>query len=128
MCEGVWYVNTSQEAPLTLFSGQSSETSVGPQRAVSFFFSWPALILLLICHVPGGGNQWLSVLVGQPPFLLLARRGVSACKLCTGNTHAWGLQSCHQPSKPFKERGDAKSWAVHDCARTGHLMGVSWDG
>ena len=23
---------------------------------------------------------------------------------------------------------DAKSWAVHDCARTDHSMGVSWDG
>ena len=78
MCEEVWYVNTSQGAPLTLFSGQSSETSVGPQRAVSFLFTGPALILLLICHVSGGGaqafrclrhyNQWFSVLVGHPPF------------------------------------------------------------
>ena len=68
MCEEVWYVNTSQGALLTLFSGQSSETSVGPQRAVSFLFTGPALILLLICHVSGGGNQWFSVLVGQPPF------------------------------------------------------------
>ena len=68
MCEEVWYVNTSQGAPLTLFSGQSSETSVGPQRAVSFLFTGPALVLLFICHVSGGGNQWFSVLVGQPPF------------------------------------------------------------
>ena len=27
-----------------------------------------------------------------------------------------------------KSTTDAKSWAVHDCARTGHSMGVSWDG
>ena len=74
MSEEVWYVNTSQGAPLTLFSGQSSETSVGPQRAVSFcllgrhqFYYYPAMSLVVAIS----GSAFL---LGSHPFTAGAQR------------------------------------------------------